>query len=194
MASGFQITPGRSTERPSLPKGWSAIGKGILLTGRPGSGKTTAVLRILPHLPRPAGGFYTEEIRENGVRAGFRIVTLDGRQGILAHFNIQSRNRVGRYGVDTGVVETLAVESIRRAVAENRIVVIDEIGPMEIFSALFCQAVMVALASQSPVLGTIVKRPNVFADKVKALPDITLVEVTLGNRDIIAHHILELFK
>ncbi len=148
----------------------------------------------MPHLPRPVGGFYTEEIRERGARTGFRIVTLDGRTGVLAHFNIQSRNRVGRYGVDISAVETLAVEGIQRAVTENHMVIVDEIGPMEIFSAAFCQAVMVALASESPVLGTIVRRPNPFADRIKALPNVTLIEVTLDNRDRIAHHVLALLS
>jgi nucleoside-triphosphatase len=164
----------------------------ILLTGSPGCGKTTAIKRILAQLSRPAGGFYTEEVREGGTRNGFKIVTLDGREGMLAHVNIQSSARIGRYGVDTRVVDSIAVDSIRHALAEKRLVVIDEIGPMEIFSGAFCQAVMDALASDSVVLGTIVKRRNMFADKIKALPNITLIEVTTVNRDRMVHEIVKL--
>lgn len=168
----------------------SNLGKAILLTGHPGCGKTTAIRRMLSHLPRAAGGFYTEEIRENGRRNGFKIVTLDGRTGTLAHVNIQSRNRIGQYGVDIRVVDTLAVDSIRRAAADQRIVVIDEIGPMEIFSAAFCRVVMDVLARDVRVLGTIVMRRNPFADGVKALPVVTLIEVTIENRDKIVEHVL----
>jgi nucleoside-triphosphatase len=155
----------------------------ILLTGHPGVGKTTAIKRILAQLPHPAGGFYTEEIREGGARNGFKIVTLDGQAGVLAHVNIHSRNRVGRYGVDLAVVDSLAVDSIRRAMAANQIVIIDEIGPMEVFSSAFCQTVMEALHGSATVLGTIVKRRHPFADQIKALPTVRVVELTIENRD-----------
>lgn len=159
------------------------MGAAILLTGHPGVGKTTAIKRIVAQLPRPAGGFYTEEIREDGARNGFKIVTLDGQAGVLAHVNIHSRNRVGRYGVDISVVDSLAVGSIRRAMAANHIVIIDEIGPMELFSSAFCQTVNEALQSGAAILGTIVKRRHPFADQIKVLPTVRIVELTIENRD-----------
>jgi nucleoside-triphosphatase len=164
----------------------------ILLTGHPGVGKTTIIKQVINRLNRPAGGFYTEEIRENGVRAGFKIVTLDGRAGVLAHTNLRSRNRVGRYAVDMAVVETLAVDSIRRAAALNQIVVIDEIGPMELFSTRFYQTVLEIVRSDAAVLGAIVKRRHPAADKIKPLPNVKLLEATIENRDTIARHILAL--
>jgi nucleoside-triphosphatase len=166
------------------------MGTAILLTGHPGVGKTTTIKRILAQLARPAGGFYTEEIREGSARNGFKIVTLDGQAGVLAHVNIRSRYHVGRYGVDLSVVDMLAVESIRRAMAANQVVIIDEIGPMELFSSGFCQTVMEALQSSATVLGTIVKRRHPVADRIKALPTVSIVELTLENRDRIAGVIL----
>lgn len=162
----------------------------ILLSGHPGVGKTTAIKRIVAQLPRPAGGFYTEEIREGGARNGFKIVTLDGQAGVLAHINIHSQKRVARYGVDISVVDSLAVDSIRRAMAANHVVIVDEIGPMELFSPAFCQIVMEALQSKMTVLGTIVKRRHLVADQIKALPNVSVMELTLENRDRIAALIL----
>jgi nucleoside-triphosphatase THEP1 len=52
----------------------------VLLTGRPGCGKTTLIKRIVKQVARPAGGFYTEEIRERGRRVGFRMITLDAQE------------------------------------------------------------------------------------------------------------------
>ena len=75
------------------------MGKAILLTGRPRVGKTTIIKDVVRKLPGRAGGFYTEEMRERGRRQGFKIVTLDGREGILAHVGIKSRMRVSKYGV-----------------------------------------------------------------------------------------------
>jgi nucleoside-triphosphatase len=163
----------------------------ILLTGHPGVGKTTAIKRILAQLPRPVGGFYTEEVRENGRRSGFRIVTLNGRDGMLAHVNIRSQYRIGPYGVDLAVVDNLAVDSIQRATAEGQLVLIDEIGPMELFSDRFCQTVMRVLQSDSSVLGTIVRRSHPIADEIKALTNLTVMEVTIKNRDTISGYILE---
>jgi len=163
----------------------------ILLTGHPGVGKTTAIKRILAQLSRPVGGFYTEEVRENGRRSGFKIVTLDGRAGMLAHINIHSQNRIGPYGVDSAVVNDLAVDSIRRTTAEGRLALMDEIGPMELFSDAFCQAVMSILRSDTPVLGTIVRRHHLVADDIKTLPNVTVIEVTIQNRDTIVDYILD---
>jgi nucleoside-triphosphatase len=160
----------------------------LLLTGHPGVGKTTIIKRILAQLACPAGGFYTEEVRENGRRNGFKIVTLDGRAGMLAHVNIRSPYRIGQYGVDLTVVDKLAVDSIRRAAA-GQLIIMDEIGPMELFSDAFCQTVIEVLGSGAPVLGTIVKRRHPVADAIKALPNVALIEVTIENRDTIVDNV-----
>ena len=128
--------------------------KAILLTGRPGCGKTTLIQRVLAGYVGRTGGFYAREIREGGVRTGFEVVTLDGRQGTLAHVCIKSGQQVGRYGVDVGAVERLAVPAIIQAARENALVVIDEIGPMEILSEAFCAAVTQVLDSKARLLGS----------------------------------------
>ncbi len=77
----------------------------LLLTGRPGVGKTT-VLRAVARLLAGAHliGFYTEEIREAGERRGFRLVTFDGKEAILAHIDLPF-SRVSKYGVDVAVID-----------------------------------------------------------------------------------------
>jgi nucleoside-triphosphatase len=72
----------------------------ILLTGRPGCGKTTLIKRVVNNLPRGAGGFYTEEIRDRGTRAGFKIVTLNGEEAVFAHVDFKTPHHVGKYGLD----------------------------------------------------------------------------------------------
>ena len=83
-----------------------------LLSGEPGCGKTSAIKEALARSNRSAGGFFTEEIREGGVRQGFRIVTLDGGSGILAHTRRGGPHRVGRYGVDVGSIDAVAVPTV----------------------------------------------------------------------------------
>ncbi len=166
------------------------MSKAILLTGAPGCGKTTLIRRIVAQLSAPAGGFYTQEIREHGARKGFEMVTLDGQRGILAHVDIRGPKRVGKYGVNISVIDALAVASIRQAVDERKVVVIDEIGPMEILSERFCQAVLQTLESDSVVLGTIVKRSTPFTDQIRARPGVTVIEVRPENREALLAHIL----
>lgn len=166
------------------------MGKNVLLTGEPGCGKTTLIRRALTCLPWPAGGFYTQELRSGGVRQGFIMMTLDGDEAVLAHIDYAGPPRVGRYGVDVAALEAVGVTSIRRALASAALVIIDEIGPMELFSAAFCAAVQEALDSPRVVLGTIVRRSHPFADAIKARPDVTVIQVTPANRDRLLQEVL----
>lgn len=169
------------------------MGQAILLTGSPGSGKTTLIRRLVERLDRPAGGFYTQELRTGGVRTGFEIVTLDGKRGNLAHVDIHSRQRIGKYGIDLSTLDRLAVAAIREAVQDpdpHSLVVIDEIGPMELRSQNFCDAVLVALDSLKKVLGTIVQRSTSFGDRIKSRPDVQIIEVRRDNRDELLEQLL----
>jgi nucleoside-triphosphatase len=159
------------------------MGRAWLLTGRPGVGKTTCLRRTLDRVGRPAGGFFTEEVRRGGTRVGFALRTLAGEHGILADTRRPGAPRVGKYGVDLETLERIGVPAIREAARAGRLVVIDEIGKMEMASAAFRQAVEDALASPALVLGTILAAPHPWADRIKAMPSVTLLVVTPANRD-----------
>lgn len=154
----------------------------FLLTGSPGTGKTTIIRETLDVLSVKAGGFYTQEIREAGIRKGFTINTLDGRQSVLAHVDFTGLKRVGKYGVNTDNLESTGVTAINEAIDEADLIVIDEIGKMELFSPLFREAVLKAIASGKRVLGTIMLKPHPFADAIKKRPEVKLFEVTISNR------------
>ncbi|MDZ7262785.1 MAG: NTPase [candidate division KSB1 bacterium] len=139
----------------------------ILLTGKPGVGKTTLIQRILRISKLKPGGFYTQEIRERNARVGFEIITLSGQRGILSHINVKSPYRVGKYRVHLEDLDRVAVVEIWRALREEELVVIDEIGKMELFSEKFKQAVLAALNSEKPVLGTIMLGSTAFVDTIK---------------------------
>ena len=159
------------------------MGRAYLLTGRPGVGKTTCLRRTLELLGRPAGGFFTEEVRRQGTRVGFALVTLDARRAMLAEAGRRGGPRVGKYGVDLDALDRVGVPAIREAVRAGRLVVIDEIGKMEMASDAFRAAVEEALRSEVPILGTILAAPHPWADRIKAHPAVTLIDVTPANRD-----------
>ncbi len=153
-------------------------------------GKTTVILKLLTKIRRDCDGFYTEEIREKGIRVGFRLVTLSGEAGILAHKMFQSPYRVGKYGVNIECLEKLGIRAIEAALARDKIVIIDEIGKMELFSNLFREAVITALNSKPPLIATIMYHPHLFCNQLKNRPDVILLTVTISNRDELPEKIL----
>lgn len=168
------------------------MGRVVLLTGQPRVGKTTIIKQIVAALGDDCGGFYTEEIRERGQRVGFKLVTINGREGTLAHIGLQDVPRVGKYGVNLGDLQAVGVTAIRQAIASKKIVVIDEIGKMEMFSESFRDAVMEVLDSDLDVVGTILLRPHPWADAIKENPRVTVIEVCGANRDALTDEVLEL--
>ena len=152
-----------------------------LLTGRPGTGKTSIIKQVVAGMKGKAGGFYTEEVRTRGTREGFRLVTLDGHTAILAHVNIHSPYRVSKYGVDIDSLDRVGVSALNRAAGECQLVVVDEIGKMELFSDSFRKAVLQLVDSGKRVLGTIMLGPNPWADTIKHKPQVNLIEVTRYN-------------
>jgi nucleoside-triphosphatase len=167
------------------------MGQALLLTGRPGVGKTTIIRTVAARLGARAGGFFTDEIREGGRRTGFRLVSLDGGTGILASVNISSPCRVGRYGVHLRDLEQVGVKALLRAIEQPDVpvVVIDEIGKMELFSPAFRQATLVALDSPKAVLASVMTGPQPWVDAIKARADVTLIEVTRANRQALPEQI-----
>jgi nucleoside-triphosphatase len=157
--------------------------KNLLLTGRPGCGKTTALRLAIGMIRDGAGGFYTQETLEKGERTGFEIITLSGEKRTMASKGQQSQYHVGRYGVDVNAVDVLATGAILDALSHKEIIVIDEIGRMELFSGPFRSAVLKALDSPKLVLGVIMQKSDPFADSIKARTDVELITVTEKNRD-----------
>jgi len=155
--------------------------KNLFLTSNPGVGKTTLIKEVcLPYM-KEVGGFYTEEIREDGKRLGFKIKTFSGEEGILAQKGMKSQYKLNKYGIDIKIIEDLGVKSIRDALKNKKVVIIDEIGSMECISPLFREVVVECLNSEKNVLATIRYRSQPFTDEVKQFPNTELLLLTREN-------------
>ena len=169
----------------------------ILLSGRPGCGKTTLIQRLVDLIgPGRCVGFYTEEVRERGRRIGFDVVTLDGRRGPLARVG-SAGPRVGRYAVDVGSFERLALSSLEAAESDRpqrKVLVLDEIGKMELLSARFVALLRGILDDPlRPILGTVLAGRHPVVEPIRRRGDVRIVQVGTENRDRILAEIGRLF-
>lgn len=162
----------------------------ILLTGQPGSGKTTLIKRVLQHSDFDVGGFFSNEMRRGNQRVGFTLDTLDGRRGILAHVDLGTEHRIGKYYVDVDSLNSVGVHAIRHALKSSEVVVIDEIGKMELLSEEFRTTLLNALADPKPVLGSIMQGKDELTDQIKDRDDVAVFEVTEESRSYLVNEII----
>jgi nucleoside-triphosphatase len=168
----------------------------VAVTGRPGCGKTTLIRKVVEALQgrMSIGGIYTEEIREGRARKGFAIIDLSsGRRGILAHTDLGSGPRVGKYRVNLRDIEEIAVPAIMEALRTKELLVIDELAPMELASPKFIEAVEAALASEKHLLFAVQQR-SAHPLALRVRREFTLFEVTSSNREGLFQRLMALFS
>jgi nucleoside-triphosphatase len=165
----------------------------ILLEGRPGSGKTTVAGR-LADLLRDSGidvsGFVTREVRAHGRRVGFEVETMDGLRAMLAHSRFGGPPRVGRYGVDLGAFERVALPVLEDP-PKDGLVLIDELGKMELASAPFREAVMALFEAPIDIVATVHVFRHPLTDALKRRTDIESVRITKAGRDAMPEQLAE---
>lgn len=160
----------------------------LLITGAPGVGKTTVLSKVVETLKAKGvsvGGMISREARDSCARSGFEVIDLNrGKHGWLAHIHQKTGPQVGKYRVNLVDLESIGVKAIAEAIQKYAVVVIDEIGPMELFSAKFKQAVHDALESNKVVLAVVhAKAKDPLITQTKQEADAELFTVTVDNRD-----------
>jgi nucleoside-triphosphatase len=165
----------------------------ILLTGPPQCGKTTVVQKVVGGFPGQVAGFYTREVREQGRRAGFEIVTLAGDIALLSHVDFPGPLRVGKYGVNLENFHRLALPTLDAA-PNLDLIVVDEVGKMECLSARFVAAVERLWREPVPLVVTVAEKGGGLIAALKAKPDKILCTVTPANREILPSRILKLLQ
>lgn len=169
------------------------------MTGNPGVGKTTVLLKVVEALRAKGysvGGMISREVRSCGARVGFEILDLSGeRRGWLAHVNQKTGPQVGKYRVNLEDLNSVGVEAVLKAVKECEVVAIDEVGPMELFSEKFREAVKRAVESGKFVVGVVHwKARDKLIENLKECEDAEVIAVTYENRDRLHQTIIEKAK
>lgn len=155
----------------------------FLITGRPGIGKTTLIKKLASFLnPKYICGFYTEEIREKNERVGFKIITFNNGEEILAHINFQSPYKVSKYYVNVQNFEKLIIPELMLA-NERKIILIDEIGKMELFSKKFKEKIIKIFQLERIIVATIPISKIEFIERLKSSPKVKIYEINFENRN-----------
>jgi nucleoside-triphosphatase len=171
----------------------------IGITGLPGAGKTTALLSVIEMLKKDdlkIGGMINEPIMDGRYRVGFTTKNfMTGEIETFASTSIESKIMVGKIGVDISKLETVGVSAIKQACEECDIVIIDEVGKVEVESELFCQVVKDALDVDKPMILTLHKKSrNPLLQDIRRRDDVRILEVTPTNRALLPHKIVRLMN
>ena len=168
----------------------------LILLGNPGVGKTTVLAKVVSALRARdvrVGGMFSREVRKGALREGFEIVDVaTAKVGWLAQVNQQGIHQVGKYHVNLADLDSVGAQAINAAVEHSDVVVIDEIGPMELFSSKFKEATQKTLESSKLVIAVVHwKSQDKLIVAAKNRADAEIIMVTSKNRDTLHEALIE---
>lgn len=171
----------------------------IGITGLPGAGKTYALLRIIEMLKSEEltiGGMIDEPIMDGHHRVGFTVKNIvTGETETFAHVDYESKIMVGKIGIDVPKFDSVAIEAIKSACENCDIIVIDEVGKMEVESPAFVEAVREALDCDKPMILTLHKKSrNPLLQDIRRRDDVRILEVTPTNRNLLPYKVVRLMN
>jgi len=172
----------------------------IGITGVPRVGKTEGLLRVIHRLENEYtfGGMITDSINKTDERIGFTVMDWRTKtQGVFAHVDLDTVFRVGKYRIDLKILEKIGIPAIENAIDDEEvdIIVIDEVGKMELESKKFRAVVRRALDADKPLLLTLHKksRDSLLQD-IRNMDDVRILEITPVNRNILPYKIDRILK
>ncbi len=165
----------------------------IAITGKPRSGKTTLCEKIFEELRgSDIKGIITKEVRERGMRIGFKFYDLSDEEEIwLAHKDNPSPIRVGKYGVFVENIEKISEKLYQYVDAD--VLIVDEVGPMELKSPSFIRVIEEIMKRNGTTILTIhLKSRHPILERIRKEFRVFLIDEV--NRDRVFHEIVELIQ
>jgi len=167
--------------------------KNILITGELGAGKTTLVREVVDELGVEPGGYLTRAMPERGLKKWCEIVSLTAgvvpERAVFARIDRKSPVHICGMGVSAAELEAVGAVALEKAMEVSPLIIMDEIGHMEIVSPRFQNAVVACLDSLTEVLGVIKIEHGPFVDRIKARPDIVLIKLSNVTYDVTKHYV-----
>jgi len=159
----------------------------IAVTGSPGIGKSTLVAKVAKATGMRVGGVLARDKRYKDRRIGFELLDLaTGAVGMLAD-ETGSGPQLGKYRVHPEDLDGLGARAIENAL-KCELIVVDEVGPMELTSHRFVSSVEMAIASSRPMLVVLHEWSNHrLAKKIRST--FQVITVTRENREALIDEI-----
>ena len=171
----------------------------IGLTGLPGSGKTSTLLKLVEMLEqegKTVGGMITEPIIEGGHRVGLTVRNkMSGEKATLARLGYESRYMYGKFGVDLTALEDVGVKALVEAEEKADVIIVDEVGKLEVESEKFVDEVKNVLDLDKTAILTLHKKSrNPLLQDIRKRDDVRILEVTPINRNLLPYKVMKLMK
>jgi nucleoside-triphosphatase len=169
--------------------------KNILITGRPGCGKSSLIEKLIREMrDKKISGLITPEIREGNRRLGFKIIDLNSKEEeILASVDFKSERKVSKYGVNIDGINKI-IDKFLETFESSDFAIVDEIGKMELLSEKFREIIEMILNSNKKVIASITLAKDPFIERIKRRKDVEIFYLERKNFDQIFNEILGLVK
>lgn len=185
----------------------------IGITGLPRSGKSAVMKKVVEMLENERGqelrgrgedpssfkiigGLKTIPILEGTARVGFSCENIQtGDSEIIAHKDIDSRNRILGLGLDPEAITRVAEPAIQDAMDNYEVIVIDEIGKFTVESEDFVSIVREVVDIDKPTIMTLHKKSrHPLLQDIRRRDDSRILEVTPVNRALLPYKIHKIIR
>jgi len=177
----------------------------ILISGAPRSGKSTFMKILIKELKNEYNiiGFLTPEVKEGRSRIGFDLISIDSnnRFPLARKGNYKSKFCLGKYHVFIDKFNNFLEKKIEREIVKynnqnkKEVILIDEIGKMELFSNKFELFLRNLFNSELLIVATIGKT---LKHPIKSFlmnnTEIKYFELTRQNQAEVLNKILAILK
>ncbi len=156
----------------------------ILITGKPGIGKSTLIQKLIDSYDKPMEWVVTQELRsEGGQRVGFQAINSAGETATISHkHTIESNTVIGENKVDVEAIDQMF--SLDTLI--EKLLLVDEIGPIQLLSSAFAQSLQQLLRnSPTKLLVATIHQSDTRLAQYRNAKDIMLVTVSEKNRDFL---------
>jgi len=177
------------------------MNKKILITGPPRCGKSTLISKLIEYYTIEKNyivyGFLTPEVRESGNRIGFDVVDVcSGNTSQLARVgDFKTKYKVGKYNVFVDDFDNYLGKFLDLEGKSINLIVIDEIGKMELFSLKFQNFIKKIFSSNTPIVATIgLKLNHPLKNYLLELPFVKLLNLSRQNSQIIFEKVISLIS
>lgn len=155
-------------------------------------GKSTLVQKAAEATKVKVGGVLARDKRVKDRRVGFELLDLgSGQTGMLAD-ETGNGPQLGKYRVRLDDLDQIGAKAIEDALKAD-LIVVDEVGPMELSSRRFIGAVEKAIASNKPML-VVLHEWSVHPLAKKIRKSFRIITVTRDNRDALREELVKELK